>query len=107
MLRLSAILLFSMAAGLTVCLPGFAANPSQKLATYVDPPTVRSLSFSPDGTLLCAGLSGNRRGQVVIWSVADSKLRGRFDTDSESTWAAFSADGRSTAVACGKKCLVL
>jgi WD40 repeat protein len=82
------------------------------LAFAVDPPpepaAVRSLSFSPDGTLLAAAVQAKGEpGRVVVWDVAGRKLVATSEPVGEAPTAAFAPDGKSVVVAGGQKALTV
>jgi WD40 repeat protein len=86
---------------------GWAADPPTKKAS-AEPPVVRSLSFSPDGTrLAAAAMPKDRGGLVVVWDVATRKLVSKYDRAGESPTAVFSPDGKVLAVANGRAILTL
>jgi WD40 repeat protein len=79
-------------------------QPAKKLPE--EPPVVRSVNFSPDGTLLAASAMPKDRGGIVcVWDVATRKLVSRYDRGGETPIAAFSADPNSLVIANGLKLL--
>ena len=82
-----------------------AADPPAK-KPYVEPPSVRTLSFSPDGNLLAASvMPKDRGGQVFVWDVATRKLVSKYAQAGETPAAAFAADGKSIVLANGRTLL--
>lgn len=91
---MSRIIAFILIASATA----FAAEPP--------PPLVRSVSFSPDGSLVSAAvMPKDRGGRVFVWDVASHKLLSKYDQAGESPMAQFSADSKSIVLANGRKLL--
>jgi hypothetical protein len=87
-------------------LPLFGADPKAKKNPPREPPLVRTLSFSPDGTLLVAAvMPKDRGGMVFVWEVSSRKLVSKYDRAGESPTAAFAPDGKSVVIANGRKLL--
>src|SRR5688572_16009702 len=73
-----------------------------------EPPAVRTLSFSPDGTrLAAAAMPRDRGGLVVVWDVAGRKEVSRYDRAGESPAAMFSPDRKRLVLANGRKLLTV
>jgi WD40 repeat protein len=78
------------------------------LAFAAEPTAVRSLSFSPDGTLLAAAVQAKgQTGQVLVWDVAGRKLVATSEPLGEAPTAAFAPDGKGVVVADGQKALIV
>jgi WD40 repeat protein len=87
--------------------PVLVAEPPKK-APPAEPPVVRSLSFSPDSSLLAAAvMPKDRGGLVLVWDVASRKPIAKYDRAGESPMAAFATDGKSIVVANGRTLLVV
>jgi WD40 repeat protein len=103
------IALSKLAVGIlaTACLAvAHAADPAPKKEPPREPPLVRTLSFSPDGTLLAvAAMPRDRGGMVFVWDVSTRKLVSKYDRAGESPNAAFAPDSKSIVIANGRKLL--
>src|SRR3954468_22469338 len=97
----------TLVALVAVVAAGRAADPPAKKAP-VEPPAVRSLSFSPDGSrLAAAAMPKDRGGLVLVCDVATRKRVSNYDRAGESPTAVFSPDGKVLAIANGRAILTL
>ena len=100
--------LFTLFAALAPMTAARADDASAKKNASADPPAIRSLSFSPNGSLLAAGvISKERGGLVLVWEPTSSKLVCKYERAGESPVAVFAHDGKSLVVANGQKSLVV
>ncbi len=91
---------------IALTLPGAAVGQPAAKKPFVEPPSVRSLSFSPDASLLAAAvMPKDRGGLLIVWNVADRKLISKYDRAGESPMAQFAPDGKSIVLANGRKLL--
>ena len=87
---------------------GVAGAQAPKKGPTPETPAVRSLSFSPDGSRLAAGVAmPGGSGRVLVWDVAGRKLLARSDPLGNLPTATFAADGSAIALADGKSVVTL
>src|SRR5262249_39563570 len=66
---------------------------------------IKTMAFSPDGSLLACGGSegpGDYSGRLVVWDVGTRERRLSVALEQWGNCVAFSPDGKSLAVACGR-----
>lgn len=100
--------LLVMAVSLTVATAGRGQAPPVKQKPLTGP-IVWSLSFSPDGSRLAAGVTTpNRDGVVQVWDVASRKRVAKSDPlDQRLVVAEFTPDGKAIAAAHWGKAVTL
>jgi hypothetical protein len=91
---------------LLVALAVARADDPAKQAAPAEPPSVHSLSFSPDGSLLAAGLvTKTDGGCVIVWNVHTKSRAATWVHVGLSPVVTYASDSNSLAVASGEKSL--